>query len=192
MTLAAELFVQCAASGGSFVNALPSDLPFGTMIDRSGRLGKATEMLIAASCILMSEGELSVSTNIVDDEGVDLVFHRHSRPATLAVQVKSRSLTKTPLTKGSFLADLRAQTFQPRDDLYVLYVAVDEQAGDYGPVWLVPSTLLAATVKPNKHEIYRFAASLKSGTRDQWRGFRLSKSELPLRLLQVIEGLERS
>ena len=46
---------------------------------------------MAASCILMSDLELNVSTSLVDDEGVDLVFHRKDYPARLAVQVKSRS-----------------------------------------------------------------------------------------------------
>ena len=57
------------------------------------RTGKALEYLIAASCILMSEGKLNVSTPLVDDEGVDLVFNRFDRPSTLAVQIKGRSLS---------------------------------------------------------------------------------------------------
>lgn len=37
---------------------------------------KAVEHLVAASCILISDLELNVSTSYVDDEEVDLVFHR--------------------------------------------------------------------------------------------------------------------
>src|SRR4051794_32955551 len=40
----------------------------------SGRLGKAVEHLVAATCILTSGLELNASTSFVDDEGVDLVF----------------------------------------------------------------------------------------------------------------------
>lgn len=42
----------------------------------SARMGKAAEYLVAAACILASRGELNVATSLVDDEGVDLVFHR--------------------------------------------------------------------------------------------------------------------
>jgi hypothetical protein len=53
-------------------------------------MGKAAEYLVAAACILATRGELNVSTSLVDDEGVDLVFNRRDSPATLAVQVKAR------------------------------------------------------------------------------------------------------
>ena len=53
-------------------------------------MGKAVEYLVAAACILSTRGELNVSTSMVDDEGVDLVFHRRDNAATLAVQVKAR------------------------------------------------------------------------------------------------------
>jgi len=56
----------------------------------AGRMGKAAEHLIAAFCILATRGALNVSTSLVDDEGVDLVFHRRGFTATLAVQVKAR------------------------------------------------------------------------------------------------------
>jgi len=39
---------------------------------------QAVEYLIAASCILASGAALNVSTSMVDDEGVDLVFHRRA------------------------------------------------------------------------------------------------------------------
>lgn len=42
----------------------------------AGRMGKAAEYLVAAVCILATHGQLNVSTSIVDDEGVDLVFAR--------------------------------------------------------------------------------------------------------------------
>lgn len=45
----------------------------------AARIGKAVEYLVAASCILASGATLNVSTSMVDDEGVDLVFHRRGR-----------------------------------------------------------------------------------------------------------------
>lgn len=45
----------------------------------SARKGKAVEHLVAATCILTSGLKLNVSTSLVDDEGVDLVFHRREK-----------------------------------------------------------------------------------------------------------------
>ncbi|HEV2087620.1 MAG TPA: hypothetical protein VGR21_04850, partial [Cryptosporangiaceae bacterium] len=79
-------------------------------VDKSpsaGRMGKAVEYLIAASCILATRGELNVSTSLVDDEGVDLVFHRRDSTATLAVQVKARMSDSKRVRSGSFVAFVR-------------------------------------------------------------------------------------
>lgn len=53
----------------------------------ASRVGKAVEHLVAAGCILISDAKLNVSTSLVDDEGVDLVFspkgrHRNSGRAS--------------------------------------------------------------------------------------------------------------
>jgi hypothetical protein len=39
----------------------------------------------------------------VDDEDVDLVFNRHDKPATFAVQIKGRSTVAQVVQKGRFL-----------------------------------------------------------------------------------------
>ena len=49
----------------------------------AGRMGKAVEYLVAASCILATRGELNVSTSLVDDEGVDLVVTDGMEPPRL-------------------------------------------------------------------------------------------------------------
>ncbi|HEY5783168.1 MAG TPA: hypothetical protein VIT65_00155 [Microlunatus sp.] len=72
------------------------------------------EYLVAAVCILTTRGELNVSTSLVDDEGVDLVFNRRNSPATLAVQVKARMSDSKRLSSGGFVAIVREQTFTPR------------------------------------------------------------------------------
>jgi hypothetical protein len=87
----------------------------------AGRMGKAVEYLVAASCILATEGELNVSTSLVDDEGVDLVFHRRNSSATLAVQVKARMSTSKRVRSQGVVAFVRSQTFKPRDDLDMLF-----------------------------------------------------------------------
>ena len=70
-------------------------------------MGKAVEHLVASSCILASRARLNVSTSLVDDEGVDLVFHRRDGTATLAVQVKARTTDTKVVRGGRFLALVR-------------------------------------------------------------------------------------
>jgi len=50
-------------------------------------MGKAAEHLVAAFCILATRGELNVSTSLVDDERVDLVFHRRNFTARSLVRI---------------------------------------------------------------------------------------------------------
>jgi hypothetical protein len=147
-------------------------------------MGKAAEHLVAAFCILASRGQLNVSTSLVDDEGVDLVFHRRGSTATLAVQVKARmSDSKRVLSEG-FVAFVQSKTFKARPDLDMLFVAIDIKKGAVMKAWLVPSDVYAASVgKPTKAGKFRFAASMKQGTKDQWRAYRLEAEGLPRAIL---------
>ncbi len=159
----------------------------------AARKGAAVEYLIAASCMLASGFQLNVSTNLVDDEGVDLVFHRRDGSATLAVQIKSRSWSAATMrNRERFITDVRRSTFHERDDLFLLFVAVDAQFADYGPVWLVPSVDFAEILDAKKGPTLRFSASASPASNDQWSGYRLERSALPERLLSVLDGLERT
>jgi hypothetical protein len=67
----------------------------------------------------------------------------------VAVQVKSRFEGTSMLSKkGAFVAGVRKVAFRPRDDLYLLFVVVNPDAPDFGPVWLVPSHDFDERVKP--------------------------------------------
>lgn len=157
----------------------------------SARKGTAVEHLIAAHCMLASDFELNVSTTLVDDEGVDLVFHRRGSSATIAVQVKSRSWTANTMQKSqTFTAQVRSETFRRRHDLYMLFVAVDARFGEYGPVWFVSSDEFAKKVEPNSRNRLRFVASANPASRDRWSQYRLERSELPGRVLAEIARLE--
>lgn len=103
---------------------------------------------MAASCILATRGDLNVSTSLVDDEGVDLVFHRRGSSTTLAVQVKARMSTSKRVQREGVVAFVRAQTFRPRDDRDVLFSAVDVDRGAVSTVRLVPSPTFADIVGP--------------------------------------------
>ncbi|MEU8138814.1 hypothetical protein [Streptodolium elevatio] len=114
--------------------------------EASARMGTAAEYLVAAVCILATAGELNVSTSLVDDEGVDLVFHRRGSTATLAVQVKARMSTGKHFQDGRILTDVSVKTFRPRPGLDILVVAVDVERGAIDTAWLVPSPVFAEMV----------------------------------------------
>jgi hypothetical protein len=96
---------------------------------QADRMGKAAEHLVAAFYILATRGALNVSTSLVDDEGEDLVFHRHNSTTTLAVQVKARMSDSTRVQSQGFVAFARSQTFQPRRGLDMLFVMIDVARG---------------------------------------------------------------
>jgi hypothetical protein len=154
-------------------------------------MGKAAEYLVAAVCILATRGQLNVSTSLVDDEGVDLVFHRRGGTATLAVQVKARMSDSKRVRDESFFARIRSQTFKPRPDFDVLCVAVDIARGSIMKAWLVPSVDFSGmSTTTDGH--YRFRASMKEGSQDQWRRYRLEADELASRILARLNQLDRS
>jgi len=158
----------------------------------AGRMGKAVEYLVAAACILSTRGELNVSTSMVDDEGVDLVFHRRDSAATLAVQVKARMSDSKRVQGGNVVAFVRSQTFRARRDLDMLFVAVDIERGAVMKAWLVPSVEFAAVLKPQSSGKYRFGASLKEGSKDRWADRRLEAKELAPAILARLRQLELS
>ncbi|MEV4726594.1 hypothetical protein [Micromonospora humida] len=157
----------------------------------ASRMGKAAEHLVAAFCILATRGALNVSTSLVDDEGVDLVFHRRGSTATLAMQVKARMSDSKRIQSEGFVAFVRSQTFVPRDDLDMLFVAIDVANGQVMKAWLVPSRDYAVTLgEPSSRGRYRFSASMKESSNDRWKPYRLEASELPRAVLRRLEQLE--
>lgn len=167
------------------------------MADSAGstRKGRATEQLIAAICVLASGGELNALTALVDDEGVDLGLKRRNGTRTLDLQVKSGFVDerRNLRDRGTFIADVRRETFQPRDDLYVLYVVVDGSRAEVIRAWLVPSAALEAhgfEVATKGRRMLRFQASAKPATDDKWRPYRLERDELVPALVGVVRNLD--
>lgn len=156
-------------------------------------MGKAAEFLIASFCILASRGQLNSSTSMVDDEGVDLVFHARGGVSTLAVQVKARMSDSKGIQRGSFMAQVRASTFNPRDDLDMLFVAIDIEVGSVITAWLVPSAEFHAIGgSATGRGLHKFTASMRPGSKDRWSPYRLQAPELPVRILQRLEELDES
>lgn len=130
---------------------------------------------------------------MVDDEGADLVFHQREGTATLAIQVKARMLSGSAAGRGRFLADVRSQTFTARKNLAMLFITVDVEQGRLDTAWLIPSDAFAERKGTSiGQDKYRFSASLKPGTQDQWSPYRLEPLDLPGAILQFLDELEAS
>ncbi len=118
---------------------------------------------------------------------------------TLDIQVKARfsgeAGSKSLYEKRIFRTDVRAATFKPRPDLYMLFVAVDAVRADLDLAWLVPSTDFEnegfRVVKAGKEHV-RFQASAKDQSGDKWSPCRIARDALPARLLAVVSALEAS
>lgn len=157
----------------------------------ASRIGKAVEHLVAASCILATNTLLNVSTAFVDDEGVDLVFHRRGGTATLAVQVKSRSTDSTVAKSGSFIANVRKETFRQRAGLYMLFVVINRPTATLETTWFVPSAEFAKLARPaGAKQRLRITASSKPNSHDKWSPYRMSFPELPGRILALLDAME--
>ncbi|SER63589.1 hypothetical protein [Lentzea albida] len=157
----------------------------------AGRMGKAAEYLVAATCILASRGRLNVATQLIDDEGIDLLFSSADAVTSLAVQVKARMSTSKRVKSETFMAFVRTQTFRPRPSLDMLFVAIDVDRGAIIAAWLVPSTVFAEEATESVTQgRYRFYASLKEGGRDRWQTYRLAPEELAPRLLARLRELD--
>lgn len=148
------------------------------------RKGKAAELLVAATCIIESNGKLNAWVSYVDDEGIDLIVQRKDQPRFVALQVKSRFATAATIGRHRFITDIRQATFAPRDDFYVLFVVVNHPPARIELCWLVPSMDLAAHVQPNDRGLYRFAASTGPNATGHWSRYRLAGGELARRTRQ--------
>jgi hypothetical protein len=163
----------------------------------SARKGKAVEHLVAATCVLATGGELNALTALVDDEGVDIGFKRKNGTRVLDVQVKARFSdadgSKALHEEGRFSSDVRLETFKPREDLYMLYLAINGANAEVEYAWLVPSSVLAeegvVVTKQGKQHL-RIVASAKPDTDDKWQPYRYGRAEFPQELLDVVAALE--
>lgn len=153
----------------------------------SSRMGKAVEHLVASTCIILSRGQLNVSTSLVDDEGVDVVFHRRGGSATIAVQIKARMNDSRTVQQHGFHAQVRSQTLRPRDDLYILFVLVDVATGTFDTCWLVPSQDFVSMARRDAKARHVFVASAKPASRDQWSRYRLTRNELAVQMEVLLD-----
>ena len=158
---------------------------------RGKRRGIAAESLVASMCVLGSDGELNVATSLVDDEGVDLVFYRSAGGPTLSVQVKSHFFDAPgEIERRGAKALLNPGTYRPRDDLYLLFLVVDQYAARIQTAWLVPSEEFSES-KTGKN--LRFQASPDPDSGSPWARYLvdpLTPGEIADRIMSALEGLE--
>lgn len=156
------------------------------MVLGSTQKGKVVESLIAATCILGSDGELSVSIPLVDDEGVDMIFTPKGGGRTIFVQVKSRfTLTK----KGNYRTQIRKRNFSPREDLYIIFVYYDSEKAQLGEtLWFVPSVAFKKNIKGQSKErkVYIFQSRF-TAQRDMWKPYQLKIRDLPRHILSLLK-----
>lgn len=163
--------------------------------EHSAAMGKAVEHLVAASCILATNARLNVLTAFVDDDGVDLVFHLRGGTATLAVQVKHSTTDTQKVKRGQLICEVRAETFRPRPELWMLFVVVDRRSATIGDVFFVPSSDFDARAnttgkgKGGKGK-RRITASLKAGSDDKWQPFRTPFPALPDQIVAILGDRE--
>lgn len=94
---------------------------------------------------------------------------------------------------SAFLPNVRSQTFRPREDLDMLFVAVDIEHGAVMKAWLVPSLeFVQAVGTPSRRGLLRFRASMKPGTKDRWSSHCLEAEEIAPAVLARLSQLEAS
>lgn len=153
----------------------------------SSKKGKVAEYLISALCLNGGGGRLNVAVPIVDDEGVDMVvFRREVGEMGLFLQVKARGSLSESVQSGGFLIDVRAKTFSPSPNYYVLGVTIDEVETALGKTaWLVPSAAFEKRAARTKGgDILRMNTSAKAN--DKWAEFRIFTQDLPGKLLELL------
>lgn len=144
--------------------------------------GRVVEQLVAAACLLQSDGKLRVSIPIVDDEGVDLIVSHGETSHTLLLQVKSRF----SLNRGNYRTQVRRVALHPSPNRLLLFVYYDTVRAALGDtMWLIPSLDFAKLLVGQKQgrDTYIFQSRFTSAG-DMWKPYRIPVQELASRLIR--------
>jgi hypothetical protein len=154
----------------------------------ASQTGKAVEHLLAAYCILTSDGQRNVSLPLVDEEGIDLILNLNGKRKRLLLQVKSRAnLT----VNDTYRTQVREQTLHPRDDVYLLFVNIDcDTASFTNKMWLIPSKdLNRHSALPDSTSSRRVFQSRFDSPSDKWARYRIEPKELATELMDILGQL---
>ncbi len=148
--------------------------------------GRVVEQLVAAACLLQSDGKLRVSIPIVDDEGVDLVVSHGQTDRTLLLQVKSRF----SLHRGNYRTQVRRVVLHPNPNRLLLFVFYDTARAALGDtMWLVPSLAFAKLLAGQKQDrdTYAFQSRFTSAG-DMWKSYRIPVQQLASELIRYLNA----
>ena len=151
----------------------------------SSQIGKSVEHLLAAYCIVTSNGEINVSLPVVDEEGIDLILNLKGKPERLLLQVKSR----TDLTANdSYRTQVREQTLHTRDDVYLLFVNIDTTTASFtNKMWLIPSKDFdRLSTRPNSTSSRRVFQTRFASTSDKWSYYKVDPKQLAQKLVDIL------
>jgi hypothetical protein len=146
--------------------------------------GNIIESQIANILILQSDGNISPSIPIVDDNGIDLILNLKNSFKTLFLQVKSRFITnKRYKNRLDFQVD--KNKFNVSNNYYVLCVYFDQDESKIDTIWLIPSENVSLdSVKLEK--FYRIVANRNENSNDKWSEFKVSQKELIQKIIDIL------
>jgi hypothetical protein len=156
----------------------------------AGRMGKASELLVAATAIISTRGRLNVATAILDDDGIDLIFSRKGHSETLSVQIKTRFSDSTQVQRGQFSVNIREETFAPALDVFLLGVIVDVASAAITHAWFIPSLVIRELLTPNGQNRRVVTASAKDGAKDRWVEYKIAPDQLGAHIGTLLDGLQ--
>ncbi len=110
--------------------------------------GKRQEFIAVAELL---KRDLDVYMTLVDDQQIDCIVRKtvRGKPVYLDIQIKARSGECNPQDAGMFTFELP----KPRKNFFFIFYseqACNEQAGEDGTYWVVPSRALVREAHQNK------------------------------------------
>jgi len=160
----------------------------------TARKGKAVEHLIAATCILASDGRLNVMTGMVDDEGVDLAFKATGGLRTVDIQVKARFLGSKRLSRGESYSPMSARPPSSRDRISTCSSPSSkggpQPSGRFGWCQARSSKPKPPGVRPRAKGACASWLRSKEDSADKWTPYRMKREQLAPTILKVLSKLD--
>ncbi|MDC7243577.1 MAG: hypothetical protein PQJ44_06540 [Sphaerochaetaceae bacterium] len=138
---------------------------------------------------LGSDGNLTCFAPDSDDDGIDIIINRKMDFKPIFVQVKSRF----NLNNGLFSQDIGTSTFRADEKFWVCFIYYNPVNFEIENIWFIPSIDFhekSVEINPENHkQKLRFAASVKDNSKDKWSEYRVSKTELSVKVDTIIDSL---
>lgn len=142
---------------------------------------------MASVCILATRGRLNVSTSLVDDEGVDLVFHLPNSVATLAVEMKARMTEGAMVGRGPSKPKSGHRPSRPVRTS-TCCSSSSTTRGRHRHRLARPQRRLRGPARTADGGL-RFSAAISPASTDKWSPYRLIAAALPLEVVNRLKQL---